>query len=82
MEQIGIAICGVTAVFLSQDSRADWRKWACVFGLIGQPFWFYTAYIHAQWGILALSFLYAFSWARGFKNNWLTVSPAQKGGAE
>lgn len=71
MEQIGIAICGVTAVFLSQDSRATWRKWSCIFGLIGQPFWFYTAYTHEQWGIFALSFLYTFSWARGFKTNWI-----------
>lgn len=70
-EQIGIAICGVSAVFLSQDSRESWRKWACVFGLIGQPFWFWATYKAEQWGILVLCFFYAYSWARGIKTYWM-----------
>ena len=65
--------CGVTAVFLSQDHRADWRKWACILGLLGQPFWFYATWKAGQYGIFALSFLYAYSWARGFYNNWIRV---------
>jgi hypothetical protein len=28
------------------------------------------AYIHEQWGIFALSFLYAYSWLRGFRIHW------------
>ena len=71
MEQIAIALTGATAVWLSQDQREAWRRWACIFGLIGQPFWFYSAYSAQQWGIFALCFLYTFSWARGFKNNWM-----------
>ena len=71
IEQIGIAVFGLLAVFLSQDSRESWRRWACIFGLLGQPFWFYATWKAAQWGIFALSFLYAFSWARGFYNFWL-----------
>jgi hypothetical protein len=71
IEQIGIAFCGVTAVFLSQDKREHWRKWACIFGLIGQPFWFMAAWNAEQWGILALCFLYTFSWWRGFRQFWL-----------
>lgn len=71
IEQIGIAICGVSAVFLSQDARESWRKWACIFGLIGQPFWFWTTYTHEQWGIFALCFVYAYSWSRGVKTYWL-----------
>lgn len=71
IEQIAIAMTGATAVWLSQDSREEFRKWACVFGLIGQPFWFYSAYIAQQWGIFAICFLYAYAWIRGFKNNWM-----------
>jgi len=67
MEQIAIAIFGVTAVWLSQDARPTWRRWACLFGLCGQPFWFYTAWKHEQWGILILCFFYTYSWARGLK---------------
>lgn len=72
MEQIGIALCGVTAVFLSQDKRESWRKWACIFGLMAQPFWFYTTWTHGQWAIFGLSFLYTYSWLRGLKTHWFT----------
>lgn len=70
IEQIGIMVCGLTAVFLSQDSREDWRKWACIFGLCGQPFWFYATWKAGQWGIFGLSFLYAYSWFRGVRTYW------------
>lgn len=65
--QIGIAIFGVLAVFLSQDVRVERRKWAPVFGLIGQPFWFWAAWSAEQWGILALCVLYTLCWARGLR---------------
>lgn len=71
IEQVAIALFGVTAVFLSQDLRADVRRWAPILGLLAQPFWFYATWKAGQWGIFALSFLYAFSWARGFYNQWL-----------
>lgn len=71
IEQIGIAVTGVTAVWLTQDPRESRRRWACIFGLLGQPFWFYSAYVAEQWGIFALCFLYALSWARGFRTQWL-----------
>lgn len=63
--QIGIALCGVTAVFLSQDARESRRRWSSVFGLAGQPFWAWEAIAHQQWGILALTLLYGFSSAHG-----------------
>jgi hypothetical protein len=72
IDQIGIVACGVTAVWLTQDKRQSWRKWACIFGLIGQPFWFYAAWSAGQWGIFAVCFLYTLSWLRGVKNNWLS----------
>lgn len=71
IEQIGIAATGVTAIFLSQDKRENVRKWACIFGLIGQPFWFYSSFVAGQWGIFGLCFLYTMAWWRGFINNWI-----------
>lgn len=71
MEQIAIALFGVTAVFLSQSRHDDRRRFACIFGLIGQPFWFYAAWSAQQWGILALSFLYTWAWARGVWVHWV-----------
>jgi len=69
--QIGIMLTGVTAVFLSQSKSERLRKFACLFGLIGQPFWFYATYTAEQWGIFAMAFLYTFSWARGVWNFWI-----------
>lgn len=71
MEQIGIAFTGVTAIWLSQDKRQNWRRFACIFGLIGQPFWFWSAISAEQWGIVVLCCLYTYSWARGVWNNWI-----------
>lgn len=71
MEQIGIAFTGAVAVFLSQDSRETWRRWACIFGMAGQPFWFYATFKAEQWGMFALCVLYAAAWARGINTHWL-----------
>lgn len=69
--QVGIAVCGVTAIWLSQDPRLHRRRWASVFGLAGQPFWIAETVSAHQWGILALCALYTLSWWRGFVAHWL-----------
>lgn len=71
IEQIAIACTGVIAIWLSQDDRKSWRKFACIFGMAGQPFWFYSAYVGEQWGIFALCFFYTYAWLKGFVNNWI-----------
>ncbi len=72
MEQILIAFTGVTAIWLTQQSKEEWKKYACLFGVAGQPFWSYSAYSAEQWGIFALCIFYTYSWCLGVKNNWLT----------
>lgn len=79
MEQLGIALTGVTAIFLSQSKNVRLARWACILGLIGQPFWFIAAWKAEQWGIFALCFLYTFSWLRGLWNFW--IAPARAGRA-
>ncbi len=71
IEQILIGLCGALAVFLSQDPRPRRQRWACIFGLISQPFWFDMAWRTHQYGVLALCFVYTASWARGFTAHWL-----------
>ena len=70
LEQIGIALCGVVAVWLTQDKRESWRRWACIFGILGQPFWFYAAWSAEQRGIFALCLLYTYAWVRGLWTHW------------
>ncbi len=71
MEQIAIALTGAVAIWLSQQGNESLKKYACILGLIGQPFWFYATYKAEQWGIFGLTFFYTYSWLVGFKNNWL-----------
>lgn len=69
--QLGIACTGVTAIFLTQTKSANLQRFACIFGIAGQPFWIWSAIEAQQWGILALTTLYAFAWAKGCWTHWL-----------
>lgn len=71
IDQFMIAACGITAVYLSQDPRPHWAKWACIAGLAGEPFWFWAAWKADQWGIMVLVFVYAAGWSRGLWHHWL-----------
>lgn len=77
LEQIGIAIFGVAAIRLSQDERESVRRWACLFGMLAQPFWFYTTAVNGQWGIFALSFFYTWAWWKGVRMYWLRKDAGQ-----
>ncbi len=71
MEQIIIALTGVPAIWLTQQNNNSWKKYACLFGVVGQPFWFYSTYIAEQWGMFALVIFYTYSWGLGIKNYWM-----------
>lgn len=72
MSQLFICIFGFIAVFLSQQKNKKGQKFACIFGLAGQPFWFYSTLQAEQWGIFVLSIFYTWCWCLGLKNNWFT----------
>ena len=72
LDQIAILLTGVIAVWLTQDKRVSWRRWAPIFGLLAQPFWFYAAWKADQWGIFAIATLYTYAWARGVWTHWFT----------
>jgi hypothetical protein len=71
IDQLGIALCGVTAIFLTQSRSEKARRYACLFGLAGQPFWFYSAWVAQQPGVLFIAALYTVAWARGVWHHWL-----------
>lgn len=58
---IGIFVFGVTAIVLV----ARKNKWGFVFGLLSQPFWYITAFLNEQWGVILVSTVYTGSWAYG-----------------
>ncbi len=72
MDQVLITITGAIAIWLTQQNKhEDWKKYACVFGLLGQPFWLYATYTTAQWGIFVLTIFYTYVWILGFYNHWI-----------
>jgi len=71
IEQIMILITSIIAVFLTQQvGHPEWTKWACVFGMISQPFWIWSSVKAKQWGILGSSIMYTFIWGLGIYNNF------------
>jgi len=75
-EQIAIALLGVSAIWLSQDTSLGRRRWASILGLLGQPFWFYSSYQAEQWGIFLLCFFYTLAWAKGVRTHWFSKAGA------
>lgn len=69
--QLAIAATGVTAIWLTQSKSERVRRYACLFGIAGQPFWFASAIAAEQWGIFALCVFYTWAWSRGVWNNWI-----------
>lgn len=76
IDQLAIALLGAAAVWLSQCRSDGARRWACIFGLLGQPFWFYASWTSGQWGVFAASILYTLAWLRGIWVHWLAMSRA------
>lgn len=70
-EQIIIAICGIASIWMSQSPRFNARRWAPIIGLCAQPFWLYATWRAEQWGIFALTFVYAAGWMRGIRTYWI-----------
>lgn len=71
IEQTIIALCGMASIWLANDPRESRRRWASPIGLAAQPFWMLATFQAEQWGIFALSFVYAAGWARGIKHHWM-----------
>lgn len=65
-----IVVCGVLSVWLSQSPEFAQRRWAPVIGLAAQPAWLWETYNAGQWGIFALSLVYAIGWGRGIRTYW------------
>jgi hypothetical protein len=72
MNQLAIAVFGLSALWLAMGNWPPGRKWAPVIGLCGQPFWMYFAWQADGWGILALTAAYTAVYARGAWVQWRT----------
>lgn len=71
ISQLGILLFGVTAIWLSQSVQQKYRRWSCIAGLMGQPFWFYSAVSTGSWGVFIVCILYTLAWFKGFWTHWV-----------
>lgn len=72
MNQLLIALFGLTSIWLAMGNNPTGRRWAPVIGLAGQPFWFAFAIDAGAWGLLALVAAYSVVYLRGIYIQWVT----------
>ena len=70
ISQVMIMVLGASAIWLVCRLE-HWRRWGYILGMCSQPFWLYTTIKHEQWGIVALSIWYTYSWGQGIYNYWI-----------
>jgi hypothetical protein len=68
-----ITCTGFLSLYLLASQDAKVRMYAGLVGLFGEPFWFTTAYINEQWGIMLLVFVYGVNWVRVVYSNYKVI---------
>ena len=76
MIQVIIFVTEGLAMWLSQQSKIKWQRYAPIVGLTGEPFWIYDSLIKESWGILGLSVIYTIIWSIGINTHW--INPKSK----
>jgi hypothetical protein len=70
MNQLFIAVFGLTSIWFAMGHNATLRKWAPIIGLCGQPFWAWFAYQSNAWGLAVLVSAYTLVYMRGAILQW------------
>lgn len=70
MNQLLIAMFGLTSITFAMGNNPRLRKWAPIIGLAGQPFWFMATIPTQQYGMVALCVAYTLVYIRGIWMQW------------
>ena len=73
--QTALAILGPAAIWLSQSRTMQFQRWACIVGLVSQPFWFWSVWSSGQWGVGVVAVVCALAWLKGLWVYWLAPRP-------
>ncbi|MBU2548873.1 MAG: hypothetical protein KKB20_10705 [Proteobacteria bacterium] len=68
--QVAILLSSAAAIWLV-GRKEPWRRWGFIVGFLGQPFWIFDSWRHEQWGIVALSIWFVYSYGQGVWNFWV-----------
>lgn len=63
ISQLAIPVLSGSSIWAMSNKR---YKLGFLFGIVGQPFWFYSTYAAEQWGMFAISFWFAINHIKGF----------------
>lgn len=71
--QIGAVVLGCWSMWLVNLKHKEHpnKRWACILGLISEPFWMYTLIYHQQYIAIIVKFFYTVSWSMGIYNFWI-----------
>ena len=67
--QFAILVFSAGAISCLTSANKKIRLWGSIFGLLGQPLWFYTSYMAGQWAVLILAIWYTRAYIKGIMNN-------------
>lgn len=67
-DQIALAILGFASIYFLSSKDIKYIKYGFIFGLLAEPLWFYTAYVHNQMGVMFLCICYGVCHVRGLYN--------------
>ena len=68
MDQVLLAILGFLSIYFLSSKDTKNLKYGFYLGLLAEPLWFYSAWIHQQYGILFLVLCYGVCHIRGLYN--------------
>lgn len=71
LTQLGLAVFGLSALWMAMSTSAAQQKWAPVMGLAGQVFWSLYAWQKQSWGIAVLVVAYTIVYTRGAWMKWI-----------
>lgn len=77
--QAAIAVMAPAAIWLSQSRSQRFQRWACIVGLVSQPFWFWSVWRSGQWGVGVVAVVCALAWLKGLWVHWLAPRPTVVG---
>jgi hypothetical protein len=70
MNQLFIALFGLTSIYCAMGHNVKLRKYAPIIGLCGQPFWAYFAFQTQGWGLATLVAAYTLVYINGIRVQW------------
>lgn len=70
MNQLALAVFGLTAIVFAMGNDPVLRMWAPLIGLAGQPFWAWFAWKTKAWGLAVLVAAYSAVYAWGVWVQW------------